>query len=154
MNAKPAAHLPSRDGFTLIELMIVMAIIAILAAIGYPSYQETVARSKRSDAKAVLLETVQWIERQYTVSGRYDQLGNGNALNTAALPYAIAPKGSGATAAYNISFTAAPTVNAFTLQAVPTGSMASDKCGTFTLTGVGVQALSGASATVAECWQR
>ena len=141
-------------GFTLIELMIVLAIVAILAAVAYPSYTSTVARSRRADAKAVLLETAQWIERQNTVSGVYNKLGNGSTLNTAALPFSQAPK-LPATKSYDVSFTAAPTAAAFTLQAVPTNGMSSDKCGTFKLDNTGAKTWgTDATSTVADCWDR
>ena len=154
MNALPTSRKRVQSGFTLIELMIVVAIVAILAAIAYPSYTSTVARSRRSDAKAVLLETVQWIEREYTISGVYNKKGNGNTLNTAALPFSQAPKAP-ATTAYDISFTAAPTASAFTLQAVPTNSMSGDKCGTFRIDNAGAKTLgTDATSTVAECWDR
>ena len=59
---------PVSRGFTLIEMMVVVAIIAILAAVAYPSYRDSVARGRRSDAKAVLTEAAQWVEREYTRS--------------------------------------------------------------------------------------
>ncbi|MDV7393712.1 type IV pilin protein, partial [Arthrospira platensis SPKY1] len=58
-------------GFTLIEVMIVVAIIAILAAIAYPSYQEQVRKSRRADAKVSLLDAVQRQERFFTVNNQY-----------------------------------------------------------------------------------
>jgi type IV pilus assembly protein PilE len=138
-------------GFTLIELMIVVAIVAILAAIAYPSYRDQVARSRRADAKAVLLETAQWIERQYTISNAYDKKGDLTALNNAALPYTEAPK-EGSAKYYNISFSAGPTTSTYTLQAVPKNAMTGDSCGTFTLTNTGLKGVS--ASTVAACWDR
>jgi type IV pilus assembly protein PilE len=143
----------STTGFTLIELMITVAIVAILAAVAYPSYTEYIARSRRSDAKSVLTETAQWIERQYTVSNAYNLRGDGSALNTAALPYPEAPRDGGAKY-YTIQFASAPTNSAFTIEAVPKNGMAGDKCGTFRLTNTGARTLNGATATVANCWNR
>ena len=58
-------------GFTLAELMIVVAIVAILAALAYPSYQSHVVKSRRGVAKACLLELAQFMERYYTTKMTY-----------------------------------------------------------------------------------
>lgn len=62
-------------GFTLIELMITVAIVGILVAIAYPSYMEYVRSAKRGDAQADLVELSQWMERQFTVNGLYTVSG-------------------------------------------------------------------------------
>jgi type IV pilus assembly protein PilE len=58
-------------GFTLIEMMITVAIIGILASIAYPAYQDYVRRAARADAKAVLMETAQFMERHFTTNNAY-----------------------------------------------------------------------------------
>ncbi len=58
-------------GFTLIEIMIVVAIVGILAAIAYPSYQDSVRKSRRADAKTALLEVAQLEERFFSVNNQY-----------------------------------------------------------------------------------
>ncbi len=58
-------------GFTLIELMIVVAIIGILATIAYPSYQDSVKKSRRADAKSALMGFVNAMERYYTENNTY-----------------------------------------------------------------------------------
>lgn len=63
-------------GFTLIELMIVVAIVGILAAIAYPSYVNHITRSNRSAAQACLAEYAQFAERVYTTNLRYDAFPN------------------------------------------------------------------------------
>ena len=147
-------------GFTLMELMIVVAIIGILAAIAYPSYQDSVRKSRRADAGAVLLELAQWMERFYTENNRYDQTRAGAAV---ALPFTRSPKEGGPAGGY---YTIAPvtTQNTFTLTATRAGPQVSDTvCGNLTLSNTGVKcALGGAKCTnsaaaadreaAARCW--
>jgi len=76
------------QGFTLIELMIAVAIVGILAAIAYPSYIEHVRKTRRADAKAVVLELSQWMERFYTENSRYDKTRAGVDV---ALPFTQSP---------------------------------------------------------------
>ena len=115
------------SGFTLIELMIVVAIIGILAAIAYPSYQNHVENTRRSVAQAELMELAQWMERRYTAS--YDYRDGTDAPD---LPFTTSPRDGNATF-YNLSFQGSVTRNSFTLQAVPVGAQANDDCGTLTL---------------------
>lgn len=63
-------------GFTLIEVLIVTAIVAILATIAYPSYTDSVDRSRRADAKAALLQNAQILERCYTRENTYANCNN------------------------------------------------------------------------------
>ena len=69
-------------GFTLIELMIVVAIIGILAAIAYPSYQGYVEKTRRGDAKAVLMQFASALERYYTQNNTYIGADGGTAAIT------------------------------------------------------------------------
>lgn len=133
-------------GFTLIELMIVVAIASILASVAYPSYVESVQRGNRAEARGILLEMAQLLERNFTEANRYDLNSAGNAF---ALPVAQSPRTG--TAKYTIQFAAGPTQTTYTLSAVPAGAMAGDVCGTLTLTQTGVR---GADGVVADCWQR
>ena len=146
------------SGFTLIEVMIVVAVVALLAAIALPAYQEQIARSRRADAKRVLTEAAQWLERTYTESGAYNKDASGTTVSTGAssLPSALqkAPKDGSATY-YNITISSL-SASDFTVSATPTGVQTHDKCGTFTLTNTGTKGLSGANTgeSVDSCWNR
>lgn len=120
-------------GFTLIELMVTVAIVGILASIAYPTYQDSVLKSRRADAQGALLVYANTMERYFTVN------------NT----YVSAPTNSG-TAYYDI--TAMGTTSMYTLSAAPKGAQLSDKCGILTLTHTGVKGFTGGGVTVADCW--
>ncbi|MDO8903740.1 type IV pilin protein [Hydrogenophaga sp.] len=125
-------HLKMRTqmGFTLIELMIVVAVISILAAIAVPSYSAYIQRSHRAEAKNFLLAVAQRLEQNYTLSGSYNVTQDGVAVNQAFINQAglnQVPAGPGAR--YNISFAAGPAAATFTLQAVPVNAQANDECG-------------------------
>ncbi|HHJ12408.1 MAG TPA: prepilin-type N-terminal cleavage/methylation domain-containing protein [Chromatiales bacterium] len=134
-------------GFTLIELMIVFAIIGIIAAIAYPSYQEYINRTRRADGKAEMMNVAQLLERCFTRSGRY----NGCDIDK---------DGTVDSADGSITFTSdsgfytltvTPTATAFTISAAPQGAHASDACGNLTLNDQGTRGVTG-SKPVAECW--
>lgn len=134
----------AQKGFTLIELMITVAVIGILAAIAYPSYQKYILRANRADAQAILMENAQFMERYFATANTY-VLATGVTL-----PSAVSPKGStGAAIRYNISFSAGPAATSFTMQAVPVSgtAQASDSCGTMTLSNTGLR-----TPTTTGCW--
>ena len=130
-------------GFSLMELMIAVAVMAILTVIAYPSYNNYIASAKRAEAKETLLEAAQYLERQFTAEGNYD----GGNLASAGL--ATLPKEGGG-AYYNLALNASG--GRYTLTAIPTGAMNGDPCGLLTLDQGGQQGVSGATMTAAECW--
>lgn len=133
-------------GFTLIELMIVVAIIGILAAIAYPSYTQYVQRSKRAQLKTIMLENAQILERFFTEANAYDVDAGGA---TPAI-FDRSPKPDEGAVTYAINIVSNATT--FTLTAVPEGAMAGDVCGSFTLNQLGQKGLTGNSLSIAECW--
>ena len=141
-------------GFTLVEIMIVVAIVAILGAVALPSYRSSVLKSQRAEARGVLLETAQFMQRFYSQNDRYDQDRAGASVAIPG-PLATVPKGITPTvgANYVVSFSGSPTVAGFTVQAVPQGAMASDACGTLSLDNVGRRDRTGTSTSVSDCWK-
>ena len=114
-------------GFTLIELMIVVAVIAIIAAIGYPSYINSVVKTKRTAAEGCVSEYATYMERFYTQNLRYDNdtVGNANPVvgNAPTLTLDCAgPQSSGADYAFTVT---APTQSTYTITATPKGAQAS-----------------------------
>jgi type IV pilus assembly protein PilE len=141
----------SQLGFTLIELMVTVAIVGILAGIAYPSYQDSVMKSRRADVKGVVLGLANAMERNFTITNSY--LG---AAGTAGTPadtgtpriYSIPAE----TATYYTVTISAATASSYTLSAAPTGAQANDSCGSLTLTHTGFKGVTGTGATVANCW--
>jgi type IV pilus assembly protein PilE len=135
-------------GFTLIELMIAVAVVAILSAVALPSYNSYVLRTNRAAATSCMAELGQFMERVYVGNLRYDQ-NNGSATTLPSLQCSTS-----LSARYTFAFASgSPTTTAYTLTAAPRGSQASDTaCGTLSLTQAGTKGISGSS-TVASCWR-
>lgn len=104
-----------RLGFTLIELMIVVGIVAILAAIAYPSYRAQVTKTRRADAQSVLMQAAQFMERLYTENGCYD--GSSCGLPATVLPFTKSPV-DGTEAYYDIQIFTAD-AQTFNIRATP-----------------------------------
>jgi type IV pilus assembly protein PilE len=139
-----------QNGFTLIELMVTVAIVGILAGIAYPGYQDSVMKSRRADAKGALLGLANAMERHFTETNSY--LGAGTTAGNTGSPtiFSATSPVDGGTPYYNLTINAA-TASSYTLKAEPTGAQSNDKCGTLSLTQTGARGISTALA-VADCW--
>jgi len=140
-------------GFTLIELIVTMMIIAILAAIAIPNYLQYLSRGHRSEARATLTQTAQWMERWRTERNTY-QTSPQNA-NPPALPQSLqSSPPPPSPPIYNITVVT-PTPAQYTLSATPVnpGPMGNDACGVLTLDNTGLRTRTG-PADFNLCWGR
>ncbi len=127
-------------GFTLIELMIVVAIVGILAAIAYPSYQGHVIKTRRGSAQGCLLELAQFMDRYYTTNMAY----TGAALPTTACRNELA-------SFYTFSVTI-PSATTFSITAAPQGAQTADTtCATLGINQLGTKSETG-TGSVSDCW--
>lgn len=139
--ASRACQLPCASGWSVIELMLVLACMAILTQWALPTFTQWQQRSQRSHARVVLMHAAQWLERSATANGRYPsqdevppQLWQAEGLR------------------YRLQATLSD--DRFTLEAHPMDTQADDACGTLTLTHLGEQGVQDAQLDAAPCWQR
>ena len=149
-----------QKGFTLIEVMIVVAILGIISAIAIPSYSEYVKKGKRADAKVELLRIAQLQESYFVQNLSYAKdftigaggLGLGASVKSDQEEYTMTilttPAGCNGVAGANAC-------TAYTVTAAGYGAQASDKCGDFTLTNTGVKAIVGGATSydAKKCWK-
>jgi len=137
------------SGFTLIELVVVVAILGIIAMFSYPGLVEHVSKARRVEAQSVLVEAAQWLERYYSEHHQYHQ-GLADQL-AVVLPQALrsSPRSAGASANYEVRIEQV-SATTFTLIAVPTARMMRDRCGTLVLNQFGQKSHRGAQGE--RCW--
>ena len=127
------------QGFSLIELLVVMALVALLSSFALPAYQSSQQRAQRTLAKLALMKTAYWLERSASASGNYPTLVPDAVWQTTELRYRVQMQSQD---------------NVFVLKAVPLGAQAQDPCGSLTLSHVGERGVQNASMTAAQCWAR
>jgi type IV pilus assembly protein PilE len=135
-----AAGPAGAGGFTLIEMMIAVSVVAITLAIALPSYKSSVRKSRRPEAKTALLDLASREERYFTVNNAYTN----SAANLGYTAFPVNLTGTSSTPDYQLI---APTVTAatataaatFTLQATAVNDQANDTCGSYTLSSTGAQ---------------
>ena len=141
-------------GFTLIEVMIVVAIIAVIVGVALPSYQDQIRKTNRNLVKAELMSILARQEQFFVNNKQY-------ATTLTDLGYSASPYGmnrdseevavTATDRIYNVQITGA-SATAFTLQAIPQLSQTKDtRCGTLAITSLGVKSETGTGST-SDCW--
>ena len=136
---KNAHH--AAPGFTLIELCIALACIALLSGFAWPSYQSLMLRSQRAQARASLLQAAHWFERAASANGSYPVPSD--------VPASVLQIDG---QRYTMRITS--TAQSYTLSATPLGVQTADTCATLTVNHLGQRGVQGASQTAAQCWSR
>jgi len=132
-----------KNGFTLVEMMVVVAIVGILAAIAYPSYTEFIMKGRRTDGKNALLTATGAMERYFSENGRYVTSAGGStcpnvfSANSTENHYAI---------------TAICADTTFTITATPQNAQSTDKCGSLTINQAQAKGVSGGTLSATSCW--
>ena len=150
----------AQHGMTLIELMIVVAIIAIITAVAYPSYQDHIRKARRAEGKSALLKALQLEERFYTAEQTYT-LNLVPLFGAAAAPVRSAE--NPATGYYTITAETDPATGndlrmGVLIKATPAAPYSDPECGVLSLTTTGTRGADGtkgtASSTPGFCWER
>jgi type IV pilus assembly protein PilE len=146
----PLAPPPARRGFTLIELLVAMAVLGILAAIALPTFFEQLARARRTDVQAALLEDAAYMQHYYAAHNAYTD------TPPPQLPFASTPRQGPPSYAITVDVPVGDP-SSFVLTAIRSGAMSSDACGDFAYDNLGRRELvagtfaSGRNAV--NCWR-
>lgn len=124
-------HIRETSGFSLVELMIVVAVAAILVALALPSYERFVRKSKRTEAQEIIIQFTGQAERIFSQFNTYDNAG------------LVTPTGEFYT------FTIAKSATAYAITATPKDDQSADGCGTMTLNQLNVKTHTGSETN---CW--
>ena len=147
---KSQLSVPSPKGFTLIELMVVVVITAIIAAIAIPGYTSQIRKSRRTEARNALLDAAAREERFFATNNYYSILSTDLGYGAGPWPVKVG------SSYYNLNVTCAAGKNPctdYTFTATAISPQDKDTaCATFTLTSVGSQGYTGTAATAATCW--
>ena len=148
--SKPLPVRKRHQGFTLIELMITVAIVGILAAVALPGYSRYIQKSRRNDAKTSLLDLASRQERFFTNNQAYTATP-ANLGYAGTFPLGI-PDPNAIT--YNVTVTISGTGStSFSATATPINAQATDPCGSYTVNESGVQGVTGGTLSATDCWK-
>lgn len=135
-------------GFTLIEILMALAIVGLIAAIALPSYRDSTLRAGRADGKAALMQVASDQERFYSNNFSYST----NAVPLAAVPAASLTSRDGNYVVTVAACGGGTIATCFVATATPQGGQTADACGNLTINQLGVRAAAGG--TVEDCWER